>query len=240
MKKKSLVMMLASLSLVGTIMVGATFAYFTDTTAAVTNTFVVGADVGISLLENITQDSAHTKYIKNYSKYTSKIIDASEADQKVEYVEILPSVEVSKKPYVSIKTNTSECYIRVKVTGIDELEAKGFTVTMSNTDNWEAISKEDTTLQTPKDGIYQYKTSLKDVNGSRKTDYLFTSVKYNEGEDGTKDLVRGISDYIQIKAFAVQAEGFNDATTAFTSEKKNNADTLIIAAIPEVIQQVTN
>ena len=47
MKKKSLVMMLVSLGLVGTIMVGATLAFFTDQTEAVTNTFSVGANVDI-------------------------------------------------------------------------------------------------------------------------------------------------------------------------------------------------
>ena len=56
MKKKSLVMMVISLALVGTIMVGATLAYYTDKTEAVTNTFSVGANVDINLYENVVQN----------------------------------------------------------------------------------------------------------------------------------------------------------------------------------------
>ena len=203
MKKKSLVMMLVSLGLVGTIMVGATFAYFTSSTKAVTNTFTVGANVGIELLEDVTQDAGKTGYITDYevdSTTQKMIVSADDATSTVEFKDMYPGLLLNKKPFVQKSVDTSDCYVRVKVSGIDEMITAGFTITINKAaGQWVPIS---TDTVGGLDGVYQYETKL---TGTDKTPNLFESVQLNTTANAATEVP---ADGINIKAYAIQADGF--------------------------------
>lgn len=214
MKKKSLVMMLGSLALVGTIMVGATLAYFTDTTQAVTNTFTVGANVGIELLEDVTQDSANQVYISGYAETDGKMV-VTASENKVVFQKMYPALELNKKPYIQKDDATSDCFVRIKVTGIDEMISAGFTITPNTgVGQWVKVLNEDSTtpLDSTLDGTYQYETKL---TGTDTTPYLFEKVMYNSSENGvfTPAEQTALSTGIKMNAYAIQADGFEATPT---------------------------
>ena len=208
MKKKSLVMMLASLSLVGTIMVGATLAYFTDQTGAVTNTFTVGANVDIDLFENVKQDAGKEGYVVIPTTVPATNPEKVPAGSGAEFVKMYPGLILKKAPFVEKTSTSSDCFVRVTVTGVQTLEEKGFTVTFPGTD-WEKVDG-----STSKDGIYQFKYKL-DANRLKTSD-LFTSVTFNANNQTIPTSIP----QIVVKAYAVQADGFTGATDV---EKANNA-----------------
>ncbi len=205
MKKKSILTLVLSLVLVGAISVGATMAYMTSKTNEVTNTFTFG-NVKIGLSET------------NWDK-----ADGGKEIAKNMY----PGVTAPKNPVVT-NTGVNDCWVRIKVTGIDKLEALGFKVIGLPTDNatWTFTADKDAT----KDGTYTYNTKLaKDA----KTLELFTSVslpaetkivdgKLVVGETSTEfnSTAANISKDIVIKAEAVQADGLGASPTgAFETAK---------------------
>lgn len=213
MKKKSLVMMLTSLGLVGTVMVGATLAYFTDYTQAVTNTFSVGANVGIELLEDVKQTSENEKYIENYATLPAdKIVQAGLSGKTVKFQNMYPKLTLNKKPFVQKSANTSDCYVIIKVTGINDLEAAGFSVDI-NTGIWEKVS-----TTAGDDGTYRYNTKLTADDATTpnvdesKTPNLFETVTYNSNNSAPTTVPAA---GIQMKAYAMQADGFTSAAAAF-------------------------
>ena len=209
MKKKSLVMMLASLSLVGTIMVGATLAYFTDQTGAVTNTFTVGANVDIDLFENVKQDTGNENYVVIPTTNPATNPERVPAGSGAEFVKMYPGLTLNKAPFVEKTSTSSDCFVRVTVTGVQTLESKGFTVTFPGTD-WEKVDGN----ASSKDGIYQFKYKL-DASRPKTTD-LFTKVTFNANNQTIPTEIP----QIVVKAYAVQADGFTGATDV---EKANNA-----------------
>jgi len=94
MKRRVLGMALI-VALVAIIAVGATLAYFTDTTQAVKNTFTMG-DVDITLTEEV--DAIATQSADGYT-----------------YTGVMPGVEMVKKPIVT-NVGPNEAWIRVNVT----------------------------------------------------------------------------------------------------------------------------
>ena len=211
MKKKSLVMMVVSLALVGTIMVGATLAYFTDKTDAVTNTFTVGANVEIDLFENVVQTtSANQIYVTTTSGNDLTHVPAGYG---AAFNKMYPGLVLDKAPFVEIAETSSDCYIRTTVTGVDTLESQGFTVAF-NTTNWSKVGGAGI-----KDGIYQYNGKLTNVVPAKlATEALFTTVTYNSTNKELPNPNASLSNIV-VKAYAIQADGFADATTAFNSER---------------------
>lgn len=97
--KKSLITMIAALALVGVVGAGATLAYLTDATNAVTNTFTVGK-VDIELTETVEENG--------------------ESVTGNDYTDILPGDKLYKKPVVTVKEGSSSCYVFVKVDNTTE------------------------------------------------------------------------------------------------------------------------
>lgn len=215
MKKKSLVMMMASLALVGTIMVGATLAYFTDQTEAVTNTFTVGANVDINLYENVKQTtSANQVYVTSTAPDLTRVPAASGAAFNGMY----PGLTLDKAPFVEKTVTSSDCYIRTTVSGVDALEKSGFTVAF-NAAKWTKVDG------IGKDGVYQYNGKLS--KNQTATEAVFTTVTYNANN---KELPTTVPNIV-VKAYAVQADGFADATAAFTAEKSISTNSAIAAVL---------
>lgn len=91
---KPLAVFLALTLLVGCA-VGGTIAWLTGQTDAVTNTFTVG-DINIELDESSTTTSASGEIKKNYL--------------------FVPGDTLEKDPKVTVKANSEDCYLFVKVT----------------------------------------------------------------------------------------------------------------------------
>lgn len=222
MKKKSLVMMFVSLGLVGTIMVGATLAFFTDQTGAVTNTFSVGANVDIELYENVTQTpSGNQVYVETTATDLTHVPTNNGAAFKGMY----PGLELDKAPFVELAAGSSDCFVRVTITGIDDLNNQddpGFTVAFNTTD-WTRVGGTGTL-----DGIYEYNSKVVGAATPVATAPVFTSITYDASNkeyptDSLADIV--------IKAYAVQADGFEDADEAFTAEKDGTTTSEIDAVL---------
>jgi len=200
MKKRSILTMVVSLVLVGVISVGATMAYLTSTKTA-TNTFTIG-NVKVALSEGEWDSTASHP--------------------------IYPGLSYAKTPVVT-NTGANECYVRIKVTGIDALEAAGFEVPGLAGSGWTKVSDG----SSAKDGTYIYDTKLATSGTGAATSALFTAVslpatvKIVDGKlpDGT-DVNTGstpIDKLLTVKAEAIQADSFGTAAEAF-SAADNNGD----------------
>ena len=107
MKKKKLITMLTTLVLVAVVGVGATLAYFTDTTQALTNTFTVGNNVSLELRETDIEDEDNYKFANNENT----------GEQK--YENMLPGVFQTKDPHIVVGDETSDCYLFIQLSNFD-------------------------------------------------------------------------------------------------------------------------
>lgn len=219
MKKKSLVMMLVSLGLVGTIMVGATLAFFTDQTEAVTNTFSVGANVDIELYEDVTQTSAENQ---EYVITEADDLTHVSTEEGAAFDNMYPGLTLKKAPFVELAANSSDCFVRVTITGIDSLDNQGFTVALNSTD-WTRVGGTGTL-----DGIYQYNNKVVGAATAVATAPVFTSVTYDASN---KEVPTTTLSDIVIRGYAVQADGFADASAAFAAEKNGTTVSEIDAVL---------
>ena len=198
-----------------TLIGGATLVYFTDNEEA-SNTFTVG-NVGIDLFE--------TKVQKVHDKWEFVPDDAHVEGNT--YEGVYPGATLPKDPTVTLDAGSSNAYVRMKVT-------------FTNGDAWQAAGVEDlrtlvsASIDPAKwsvdDGVmelatgditftYTYQDMLVDAEGQNSTDRLFDSVyipAYLDGEDMAA-IAEGGNFQINIKAEAIQADGFDSAAEAFTA-----------------------
>lgn len=131
MKKKSIVSIVVAVCLAAVAVVGATLAYFTDTTQEVVNTFTVG-NVDIDLTEpNWNPDNGKNLY---------------------------PGAEVPKNPMIT-NTGEGDGYIVMKVAGMDTMAAQGF-LAVYDAANWDLVDADGNKLSSEGnalvDGYYVY------------------------------------------------------------------------------------
>lgn len=208
MKKKSLITMLVSLSLVAVVGVGATLAYLSDSTQTLNNTFTVGSNIDISLYEHVGSATGTPDF------------------DGIAFTDLMPGTSIYKDPTVEVKANSSACKVFIKVVGIDDLEkidtngttvtGTDFSVTGLDTNNWVKVANFDKSPltaadATKKDGIYQYKGTAdrivaKVVDTNTVLAPLFTGVTYNSTAQGTST-----PSPITVTACAIQAANLNDA-----------------------------
>lgn len=164
MKKKSLISMVVALSLTATIMVGATLAYLTAQTDAVTNTFTIG-NVSIELEE------------PSWNPDDAK--------------DLAPGASVDKDPTVT-NTGANDAYVAMTVDGMTEMAAIGFSATVN--EGWVKISEDGTPVEdwngALEDGIYAYNTV---VAKGAKTAPLFNEVVYGGMSSTTVYTVTGVA-----------------------------------------------
>lgn len=236
MKKKSLISMIAALSLTATIMVGATLAYLTAQTEEVVNTFTIG-NVDITL----TEPEWNPEDAQN----------------------LQPGAEVAKDPTVT-NVGANDAFIAVTVDGMTEMTAAGFSAEVNA--GWTKMNADGTVDdtwdgKTLVDGIYAYDTVVatgaatdsvfdkvvfgKDITGEAPSEKYVINAVPNDPKDESKGVhyvIEGIEGktfateeeaklYINtqmttetgsfdliIKAFAIQAEGFNAANYDWVKE----------------------
>ena len=188
MKKAKLLTTLAAVTLIGAIGVGSTFAYLSSKTGTVVNTFTVG-NVVITLDEKDTDNSTQN----------------AERDQANAYTDMIPGSSYDKDPTVHVAANSENCYVFVKVTGLDA-NKDALVINAFNT----KLVKVDGSNN--KDGIYRYETVV------TKSESVQDIVVFN-GFTLKSDVVGGTTiTNITVEACAVQADNLNE-TTALTEAK---------------------
>ena len=202
MKKKTLLLVL-SLTLVLGIIVGGTIAWLKDSTEEVVNTFTVG-DIDIDLKEHP---------LKAGDDYDGKTIDTSATPvTEVDNYKMLPGRELQKDPFVTVKANSEECWLFVKIeksTNFDDYMT--FSVITGN-NGWTALSGVD--------GVYYREVSASTSNQEFKilVDDLVT-VKSDVTKEDLAD-AKTNPPTLTFKAYAIQKEGFDTAAAAWTEASK--------------------
>lgn len=189
MKKKSLITMVAAVCLTGVVMVGATLAYLTSTTDVAQNTFTVGK-------VNIDLDEKTGKTDPDFTKET-------DWNDGVDGKNMYPGQEVAKRPVVTVKADSADCWVYVKVTGADELVSKNFTINSWNNTDWDKTDSTNTL-----NGIYRYKERVVKSNTDKLLPPVFLSVKYNQNAEGNEE---GTIGTVKVVAAAIQADGITEA-----------------------------
>ncbi len=224
MKKKQIAKLGLTLGLVGAVGVGGTLAALTAQSEKVTNTFAVGKNLtanDLILDEYDLQDDNRTA-----DKDEDRVITLS-------FKNLMQGDVLDKDPTVQIKKEgTAECYMFVKVTGLDALEAQGITVNWDGT-HWKKYSDSEKL-----DGYYYYmddknssvidpskltSDTINSGDGFYELESLFTKVTVSdtaelyeedpeqEGEYKAVDL-----DDIVVQACAVQAQNVDDIQVAYS------------------------
>ena len=197
MKKKTLTIAIA-LVLVVALAVGATWAYLTAKTEAVTNTFTVGKGGALTLKEHkaVAQTSGEYSYKVNTEEVTGN-----------EY-NLLPGTKIEKDPFVKVtglKAGAS-CYLYVEVVASDAKNVLKYSVA----DTWELLAG-----VTGKNGgaVYVYKTN----DGNRVTaDVTATSIlASNLVEVNDFDVNSDATASLTFYGYLCQSAGFADAAAAF-------------------------
>lgn len=195
MKKRQLAKLGLTLGLVGAVGVGGTMALLSAKSKTVTNTFTVGKGLHDS---DITLDEA--KVDSNTGK---KITGEGKARvQENTYNNLEQGAVLDKDPTVSIKNTAADCYVFVKIEGIDE---RYYNVTRD--ENW---------IETTKSNVYVYSTDETNatvVSGGLAdgAGLVFDGVKIqdnaplftDENQDGNYE--KANLPQIVVKACAVQA-----------------------------------
>ncbi|MBR5547710.1 MAG: SipW-dependent-type signal peptide-containing protein [Clostridia bacterium] len=208
-KLRKAILTLCSALLLVSLSVGLTVAYLTDETELVKNTFTVGK-VAITLDETDVDEygvkDGDTRVITNDYK-------------------LMPGHTYTKDPTVHVAADSEESYVRMLVTinlvdklteafGVDEFLPEEY-VNGWDRSKWESYAI--TTVDNVCTVEFRYYTTVSTVDAAAKDlEPLFTEIKVPEGAENEKLLA--LEDLqIDIKAQAIQADGFANADAAWTA-----------------------
>ena len=181
--KKKIVSVCLVVCLLATAIIGTTLAYFTDVTQKETNTFTMGK-VDIELDE--------PQWDEEYTNSTAHV---------------QPGQEITKDPTVTVKANSEDCYVFVKVEkGNNVDDYLKYTIDSA----WTALDGEE--------GIYyrSYTTSKDDVNYA-----VLTGNKVTVKSEVT-GVAQGDALTLSFTAYAIQSYGFESAAEAWTAYNQQN------------------
>lgn len=212
MKARKILVSLAALALVAAISIGGTLAYLTST-QSVKNTFTVG-NVSITLDEaKVNKDGAKVEQVDNKEVRTDK-----------NDYHLLPGHTYVKDPTVTVKAGSEPSYVKMTVTfsKADELDAifapDGANLTSIfngyNAGKWIAKGNTKDTTANTRTYEFWYKETVSAPNGDVALDALFDSITVPNSI--TKEQLATIKDMtITVNAYAIQADGMEDATDAW-------------------------
>lgn len=200
MKKKSLITMVAAVCLTGVVMVGATLAYLTSTTDVAQNTFTVGK-------VNIDLDEKTGNSQEDFDKQP-------DWNDEVDGKNMYPGQEVAKRPVVTVKADSADCWVFVQVSGADELVNNNFKI--EGWDNTKWVKTDDSKNL---NGIYKYNTKVEKKSADQLLPPVFTSVQYNKEAEGK---IQGPAGTVKVVAAAIQADGIDEATALTEAAKQLN------------------
>lgn len=199
MKNKKLLTTLGAVALLGAIGVGSTLAYLSDTTGTVTNTFTVG---------NVTfdDDDPTTKSGLRESKVerneeTGKYEDADGEKKwtvtKNDYTNLVAGEVVYKDPTVVMDDKSEDAWVFAQITNTNNA---AFADIAWNKD-WVKVEK----LSTDDAVVYAKTTTI----AANQASTIFTSVTMAKSITGGTEIPQ-----IEVKAFAIQAAGFDSYADA--------------------------
>ncbi|HJC64388.1 MAG TPA: SipW-dependent-type signal peptide-containing protein [Candidatus Blautia merdavium] len=224
MKRKQIAKLGLTLGLVGAVGVGGTLAALTAQSKEVKNTFAVGKNLtanDLILDEYDLQDDNRTA-----DKSKPRV-------QKLNFQNLMQGDGLDKDPTVQIKKEgTAECYMFVKVTGLDALNAQGITVNWDGT-HWKKYSDSEKL-----DGYYYYiddknssvidpskltSDDIKPGDGFYELESLFTKVTVRDNAELYKEDPEQEGEYkavdladIVVQACAVQAQNVDNIQAAYS------------------------
>lgn len=225
MKKKTLTIAIA-LVLVVALAVGATYAYLTAQTKAVTNTFTAGGAVAandLTLKEHVATPNADGSY-----KLDTNYVEEGKGNSYV----VLPGVNLPKDPTVKVTAANGPYYLFVEVTkgtGFDEVTVgegdaakTGKPLDYTIAANWDKLSLtgKDVTRE-----VYVYyvtgtdssKTYIQNAATNDIPVLLNDRVTVNADNDIIATLTAESDANLTFQAYACQAAGFNTPAAAFTA-----------------------
>ena len=189
MKKvyKMMLVALCAVLLVAASVMG-TLAYLQMKTDPITNTFAVG-NVSITLQEYKLNPDTGLKEKDANDQYIA-------TSEGVQNIKLVPGRTIHKNPFITVNTNSEKCYLFVKVDN-----GLGDDVTISWSTNWVHIG----------DNYWMYNL---EVDASSGPVNVFKSITCNTT---IKNDQSWTNSNIVITAYAVQSEGFADATAAWNA-----------------------
>jgi len=192
-KAKKILVMVAALALTAAIAVGGTLAYLTSTTETVENTFTVGK-VKITLDEAVADEYG---VVEDYDDRT----DGNE-------YKLIPGHNYKKDPTVHVVAGSEECYLFVEVVnGISGIEADTTVADQMAAKGWTQVEG----------NIYVYNETVDAREAEEPIDVVvFEEFTLADDADVASyaDDEGNVTANITIKAYAVQADGFEDSTAA--------------------------
>lgn len=211
MNKKKLMTTFGSLALVGAVAVGATLAYFSDTTGPVTNTFNMTQGLNIELDES---DQSGTNY-KNDTTATKQRVTSNTYDN------VAPGQTLYKDPQVTVVNYETPQWVFMSVKENDNV-----TVDRYNTGNgaWTELTSG---VEGVKVFYMEVTSTTSDAHSGVDTNYvapgkqlpkLFTNVTVIDTDDASL----GLGD-IKVKAATIQKEGFDTAVEAYNVTKDDDS-----------------
>ena len=189
MKKmyKMMIVTLCAVLLVAASVMG-TLAYLQMSTQTVTNTFTVGK-VEIKLEEY---------KLKEDGTLSTDKVDVTENNETLSGFKLLPGRIIPKKPVITVSTDSEDCYVFVEI--VENL--KNYATTNLDKSVWKPVANEE--------NIYYYTGTI--TKGAEITvfDKVICSANIDKYTEATNL-------NIQVKAYAVQSEGFADAAAAWNA-----------------------
>lgn len=204
MKNKKLVTTLGAVALLGAIGVGSTLAYLTDTTGTVTNTFTVGNvtfdddnDLKSGLRESDVVRDKDGKYVDNDGDNTWTVI-------KNDYTSLVAGETVYKDPTVIMGSDSEVAWVFAQITNTNDAAFAN----IAWSEDWVKVDS----LCKDNAVVYAKKTTI----AASESSTIFTSVTLSNDITGGTEIPQ-----IEVKAFAIQAAGFDSYTDAVNQVKFN-------------------
>lgn len=217
MKKKTLTIAIA-LVLVVALAVGATYAYLTAKTEAVTNTFTVG---------KVLDDDTKFVLKEHEATYnnTNGSYDLNEAKEvgSNSYPSVAPKMAVAKDPFVRINTKVNTpAYLYVEV--VDKTAAGALNYTLDST-SWKQLKNGETAVKGEHGGDVYYYVTADAANGKVVTgDYSTTPLKVDILKDNQVVIGDDVKSFAEnantltFYAYLYQQVGFTSPLQAFQAK----------------------
>lgn len=237
MKKQIIAGMAAAMVCVGA--VGGTFAYLTQTTETVNNTFTVGNNVQISLDEARVTELGVPAVEDEITGEISEVGSVKDADKVLANTyKLMPNHEYVKNPTVHVDDESEKCYVFIHVNNpISAIEAEAGTK-MEDGNDYVQIAQQITNhgwVPVTGDGYagYYYKAdpidpTVEPAEGEELDldlevfdNFMITKDAYIDKSETAEKNDMNLNEYlnkqITITACAVQADGFESATDVITA-----------------------
>lgn len=155
--------------------------------------------------------TAQTPEVKNTFTYGNIDITLTETLPENQQAKIIPGQNIDKNPKVTVKANSEDCWLFVKVEEDGTFVANKVTYSVdTGTDKWQALEGHA--------GVYYRAVSSSTV---AQEFYILAGNKVTVSDTLTKDDIKNITNpTLAFTAYAIQQEGFADVAKAWAEASK--------------------